>query len=232
MLYGNAKTSEIKPFDFHSDIEVNLHGTDEKELYDTIAERILEKIATFLATESESRFHSVIKLKLRTVSYKPLREETYVPLPKALADKKVITSINMKNSDNKCFLWCVLRALNPSKNNPQRLDEELMGKENTLNMEGIDYPVSLKDLNKFEKQTQPCPSRYSGTKEKAFILLETAIVRIGMTYQVGQEVKVKGQPSHPAKVNHLIRSKVNISSGQRSTMCQNAEILTTYIKVK
>ena len=27
-----------------------------------------------------------------------------------------------------------------------------MGKENTLNMEGIDYPVSLKDLNNFEKQ--------------------------------------------------------------------------------
>ena len=27
-----------------------------------------------------------------------------------------------------------------------------MGKKNTLNMEGIDYPVSLKDLNKFEKQ--------------------------------------------------------------------------------
>ena len=27
-----------------------------------------------------------------------------------------------------------------------------MGKENTLNMEGIDYPVSLKDLKKFEKQ--------------------------------------------------------------------------------
>ena len=37
------KTSEIKPFDFHSDIEVNLDGTDEKELYDTMAERILEK---------------------------------------------------------------------------------------------------------------------------------------------------------------------------------------------
>ena len=27
-----------------------------------------------------------------------------------------------------------------------------MGKENTLNMERIEYPVSLKDLNKFEKQ--------------------------------------------------------------------------------
>ena len=42
------------------------------------------------------------------------------------------------------FLWCVLRALNPKKKNPQRLDKELKGKENTLNMEGIEYPVNLK----------------------------------------------------------------------------------------
>ena len=62
-----------------------------------------------------------------------------------MADKKAI--INMQNKDNKCFLWCVLRALNP-----KRLDKKLMDKENTLNMEGICYPVSLKDINKFEKQ--------------------------------------------------------------------------------
>ena len=84
------------------------------------------------------------------MSYKPLRGETWIPLPKELADKKAI--INMQNKDNKCFLWCVLRALNPKSDHPERLDKELMGKVNTLNMEGIDYPVSLKDLNKFEKQ--------------------------------------------------------------------------------
>ena len=50
------------------------------------------------------------------------------------------------------FLWCVLRALNPKGAHPERLDKELMKKENILNMEGIDYPVSLKDINKFEKQ--------------------------------------------------------------------------------
>ena len=42
-------TNEIKSADFHSNIEVNLDGTNEKELYDTMVERILEKIATFLA---------------------------------------------------------------------------------------------------------------------------------------------------------------------------------------
>ena len=50
------------------------------------------------------------------------------------------------------FLWCVLRALNPKADHPERLDKKLKEKENTLNMEGIEYPVSLKNLNKFENQ--------------------------------------------------------------------------------
>ena len=94
-------TNEIKPADFHSNIEVNLDGTDEKELYDTMVERILEKIATFLATKSDVRFQSVIKFELHTVSYKPLKGETWIPLPKELTDKKAI--INMQNEDNKWF---------------------------------------------------------------------------------------------------------------------------------
>ena len=48
------------------------------------------------------------------------------------------------------FLWCVLRALNLKDSHPERLDKELKEKENTLNMEK--YPVSLKYINKFEKQ--------------------------------------------------------------------------------
>ena len=165
-------TNEINPADFHSDIEVNLDGTDEKELYDTMVERILEKIPTFLATKSDVRFHSVIKFELHTARYKPLRGETWIPLPKELADKKAI--INMKNKDNKCFLWCVLRALNSDEKNPQRLDKKLMDKENTLNMEGIDYPESLKDLNKFEKQNPTISITVLGYERKGFYLLRNS----------------------------------------------------------
>ena len=95
------RTDEIKPADFHSGIEVNLDGTDEKDLYDTMVERVLEEIAKYLITDSEVRFQSVIKLELHIVSYKPLRGETWIPLPKELADKKAV--INMQNKDNKCF---------------------------------------------------------------------------------------------------------------------------------
>ena len=153
----------IQPF--HSNIEVNFDGTDEEELYITMTEKIIEKIATLQqATGSGWRLHSIIRLELHTVRYNPLRGETWVPLPKELANKKAI--INPKNEDNKCFLWCVLRALNPCEKNPQRIDKKLKEKENTLNMDGIEYPVSLKDLNKFENQNPTISITVFGYKEK------------------------------------------------------------------
>ena len=123
---------------------------DEIELYITMIERVLENMASAQREGSPRRLNSIIRLELHTVSYNPLRGETWIPLPKELANKKVI--INIKNKDNKCFLWCVLRALNPRDNHPERVDKELKSMENNLNMEGIDYPVILKDLNKFENQ--------------------------------------------------------------------------------
>ena len=140
----------IKAFGFHSDIHVNLEGTDENDIYVTMVERILEKIDVFQSGGSGWRLYNITNLELHTVGYIPLRGETYIELPKELANKKAI--INMQNKDNKCFLWCVLRALNPHEKNPQRVDKELKLKENTLNMDGIEYPVSLKDIDKFEKQ--------------------------------------------------------------------------------
>ena len=80
----------------------------------------------------------------------PTPSPTYIPLPKELAVKTAI--INMKNKDNKCFSWCVLRALYPRDSNSERIDRELRIKEESLNMKGIDYPVSLKDISRFEKQ--------------------------------------------------------------------------------
>ena len=144
----------IREFAFHSNIEVNLEGTDADDIYVIMTERILEKIARLINGDGDGgtgwAFYGVNKLELHTVSYKPLRGETWIPLPKELADKKAI--INMQNKDNKCFLWCVLRALNPHEKDPQKLDKKLKEKENTLNMEEIEYPVSLKDIGKFENQ--------------------------------------------------------------------------------
>ena len=155
----------IQPFAFHSSIKVNLDGTDEEELYITMTEEIIEKIAALQqANGSGWRLHSIIKLELHTVRYNPLRGETWIPLPKELANKNAI--INPKNEDNKCFLWCVLRALNPKDNHSERIDKELKKKENTLNMEGVEYPVRLEDIDKFERQNPSISITVFGHEEK------------------------------------------------------------------
>ena len=141
----------IEPSNFSSYIEVNLDGTNEDDLYIMMTERIIENMASMQQVKGSGwRFHSIIRLELHVVSYNPLRGETWIALPKELVNKRAI--INPKNKDNKCFLWCVLRALNPRKKDSERIDKKLKEKENTLNMEGIEYPVSLKDIDKFENQ--------------------------------------------------------------------------------
>ena len=89
-----------------------------------------------------------------------------------MADKKAI--IYMQNKDNKCFLWCVLRALNAKGDHPERLDKKVMNKENTLNMEGICYPISLKDINKFEKQNPTISITVLGYERKVFYPLRNS----------------------------------------------------------
>ena len=158
----------IKDFPFHSEIEINVEGTNENEIYTTMTDTILERIATLVNGSSGGGsgwiFYKIINLELHTVSYRPLRGNTWIPLPKELADKKAI--INMKNKDNKCFMWCIKRALNPTNNNPERIDKELMEKEDTLNMKGIEYPVILKDINRFEKQNPEISITVLGFNEK------------------------------------------------------------------
>ena len=161
----------IKDFPFHSEIEINLEGTDENEIYITMTDTILERIANLINGSSGGGsgwiFYKIINLELHTASYRPLRGSTWIPLPKELADIKAI--INMKNKDNKCFMWNVLRALNPKNDNAERVDKELKKKENTLNMKGIEYPVSLKedkDISKFEKRNPEISITVLGFNEK------------------------------------------------------------------
>ena len=140
----------IKPGQYHSHIELNLEATDEDELYEAMIDVIEHKIQTHEAEESGWSFHSVIKLEMHTVAYKPLGGGSYIKLPKEIAIKKAV--INMKNTnDDKCFLWCVLRALNPVERDKERIDDKLKSKINTVNMGDIHYPVTLKDVSKFEK---------------------------------------------------------------------------------
>ena len=52
--------------------------------------------------------------------YSPLKGTTYIKLPDKLKNP-MKSLINIKNNDNKCFLWCHIRHLNPLKIHPERI---------------------------------------------------------------------------------------------------------------
>ena len=141
-----------KKFAFHSIGKKTItEATDLYEVYHEMKDEIEEKIQDIQNAEGSGWvFVEVENLTLHIDIWDSIKGSSYIDLPKELKNKKAI--INMKNEDNKCFLWCVLRALNPKDDHPERIDKDLKSKENTLNMEGIAYPVDLKDIKRFEKQ--------------------------------------------------------------------------------
>ena len=66
--------------------------------------------------------------------------------------------INIKNNDNKCFLWCHTRHLNLVKIHPKRITKEDKNMINDLNYEGIKFPVSRKYHCRTERQNNICIS--------------------------------------------------------------------------
>jgi len=147
-------------------IKTSAPSTDVNELYNNAGDKIKESMASFQMRGSNWRFVAVQKLDINTVQYKPLKGSSYIPRPKYLADKKAI--INLKNEDNQCFKWCWARALNPVEKNSQRATEELRKQAEALNGNGITFPVTLKEIDKFERNNTDLSVNVFGY-EKGFV---------------------------------------------------------------
>ena len=147
MQSGEVTTNQAA---FHSEVEVNLESTDLNELYNKMTGKVLENLATFQQLGSSWVFGKIDSLEIHTVEYVPLRGSSYIKLPKSLANKKAI--VNPKNTDNKCFMWAVTRALHPTEDHPERIDTTLIRATEKYNWDGITFPAALNQIGKFEKQ--------------------------------------------------------------------------------
>ena len=84
-----------------------------------------------------------------------MSESSYVKLPAELKKNKK-GQINIKNIDQKSFLWCHIKHLHPLKIHAERItqnDKELV---NDLDYDGIKFPVREKDFSKIEIKNNIC----------------------------------------------------------------------------
>ena len=99
-------------------------------------------------------------------TYRPIPGSSYIFLPVELKSPRK-GLINTKNKDQKCFLWCHVRHINPSKEHPERIrkidkklvkhitnPEEIKDEDkefiSDLNYDGTEFPVQEKDFSKIE----------------------------------------------------------------------------------
>ena len=134
---------------FQTETLINIEETNEYDIINHMIEDILEKIINFQISGSGWYFKEVISLEIHIVEYKPTRGGAYIPLPEFIKKKNAI--INIKNKDYKCFLWSGLRYLHPVQKNGERIND-LKKYGNDLNFKEINFPVKVKDIQKFENK--------------------------------------------------------------------------------
>src|SRR5271163_1038400 len=93
----------------------------------------------------------VIRHFISINKYSPLSARSYIKLPDKIQNTRAV--INIQNKDDKCFIYCLGRALdpNPEKDNLYRVSKHLKKVCVELGLDKIKMPVTIKDVPKVEK---------------------------------------------------------------------------------
>ena len=217
-----AEGTVSETFAFHSAIKIITESTDVEEVFNEMVDEIETAIQKAENAQGSSWvLVKVIGVTLHTAKWDPLNAGSYIDLPVNLKNKKAI--INMKNQDDKCFLWCVLRALNPVAKNKERVDRDLISKQDTLNMKGIKYPVSFRDIDRFESLNPNISITVLGYNQDERVYPLKVSNFTGCEYDITLMLLKDGENSHYCLVNNmsaLIASQINKHKGTRN-ICLN-----------
>ena len=94
---------------------------------------------------------------------KAARSGSYIKTPEKYSNPKC-GLINIQNTDNKCFMWCMRYHQSPKDKNGARVSN-LINVKDKYDYSEINYPVSLEDIKIFEENNKICIYVYE-IKEK------------------------------------------------------------------
>ena len=138
---------------FNSKPQTIINNIEISEALQLTKDHILNIIAQWISEGSGWVIESVDKHYLNIVKYEPMKGSSYIQLPVELRHH-MKGLINLKNEDNQCFRWCHIRFLNPQDKDPQRVKKSDKEYINKLDYSEIEFPVTVKQYNKIEKQNK------------------------------------------------------------------------------
>ena len=147
------KGDELVELAFNSRMTNVYNLSDLDEIVGEMIKHMKEQIKNPALLNSRSVFNDVLFTNVDFHQLNLMRGSSYLPLLNWLARKKAI--INPKNEDQECFKWAVIVASRWEEinNNPERISK-LKRFEKGFDWSGIGFPVSVKDISKFEFRNQ------------------------------------------------------------------------------
>ena len=135
-VYFNSITKTVINLDFEYSIDKSF-------------EEILYRIDNWINEGSGWVVESINSEYVNISKYAPLFGSSFIELTDKLKHP-MKGLINIKNNDNKCFLWCHVRYLNLVDKNSSRISKIDKKIADTLDYSDINFPVSEKDYSKTE----------------------------------------------------------------------------------
>ena len=138
---------------FNSRMMTVYNLNDKSQIVTAMIEHMAQQIENPALRNSKFVFDRVLHIDIDFHRLNLTRGSSYVPLPDWLMKKKAI--INPKNSDMECFEWAVIAAMKweETGNNPERVSK-LRRYEGDFDWSDIEFPVSFRDVNKFERNNE------------------------------------------------------------------------------
>ena len=152
---------------FNSTTDLIINETDIKSAIQASQQQILNKIAQWVSEGSGWTIQLIENHYINIVNYNPLKGSSYIELPQELRNSAK-GLINMKNKDNECFRWCHIRHSNPQDKDPQRIKKTDKQYIEKLDYSSIEFPVTVKQINKIEKQNNICINLFGFEEKQIF----------------------------------------------------------------
>ena len=146
-VYLNSFVKTIINYDFDDSIDKSIS-------------EILLRLDNWINEESGWVIERVNDQYLNISQYAPLVGSSFTELPKELRNSKK-GLINLRNKDNKCFMWCHVRHLNPVSDNASRIKRVDKKIASALDYDGVEFPVKVKDVGAIEDKNKICINVFS-----------------------------------------------------------------------
>ena len=118
-------------------------------------QEILYMIDVWINNGSGWNVESIESQYINISTYRPLAGNSYMDVPVELTSPRK-GLIDIKNNDQKCFLWFHVRHINPSNEHTERILKNHKNVAEKLDYDKIEFPVQEKDFSKIEVKSNTC----------------------------------------------------------------------------